>query len=1491
MSALSVPACMKRFTASAMATLASLSLLGLSTAAASVPQPQDNPASESSSTQAVGEGQFGSQSDDGLQSGDSDGGASGGGTQNPDAGTPPEDVTGGDAPQSDGDEAELDEDVVAVPLDEDVVAVPLDEDGVEVQSSEAVPFAGSAQGCSYADPGTGTYASTLCWLNMENVTAAYTFNETVNCTGWLVTTCSASGTYTSVRGSQYGHSTGTGFASAAFWNETNARNNAYAAARVSAGVWSPTAGATTTGYGPLKDFPIEVKLSDTFTLKANVSISSSGSGLAIDSKGFPTWESSTNCNDNGAFLGRCNFYTGVTGKPALNQSQNAGGNDTTIKLDQIKVVNQSDAAVGGFSIVVADAESTDNGESIEWSYGNTNSSGFLWLPNNPTAWANATGNSARKTAAVGNAYPGTDVNNWPQDSASTAYRTGTVTVKSTSDPGKKTGTGMLQIAPTNANTNFTVTQVMKGQSKQAVAFGVMLAGARVNVKVDDRILNSSGVASTTDFKASISTTSYGTTTTATGPTELSAQGSEQVYPLGVSGTIPVTFAEKTTADDFTPSYKKSWQCFKTQAGKTTQEPWSGNGGENPPGTEWTTLTGNQFVECTVTYKPPYLTLLKAVDQAQTAATNTADQWTLTATGATSKVSVPGSETAVATSKRAIAVTPTGGNPYALTEAGPTGTSPAPWPHGYDWTDISCKTQGGAALEPGVFTSTKSDDIVTSASLKIAKSDNIVCTYKNTAVEPKLELEKSADPVSGTTLSQNQFVTYKLTFGNSGGTTKAIINHVDHLKDLLDDADFVANSVRIGDGTETVYPVASISTPGIAVAETLTGDSPNLTITGDVPRNATRTVWFQVQVKTNLTDTDSRQSETAPLKGYELRNYLTEAEDSEGKPVVPPATCTEPAAGQKAACTSHPILAWKTTKMSQPLDGAALSVGGDLHYQIRVERINPDAEGNIEDIVVSDDLTQTFRFARWFPAAPVPSPAKQRGIYFYNSDGSGFIPTENQEGSGPHTNRLPNLQNAGGGGAASPDDIAAANAYVPAPVFTPNTTIECPGPGNIESTQGPHNPDCFMGTWKLTTAQFTLPTGAAYADVWFSVRIGFPSQSDDSTKIIWNDQSGFCGSAGATGCGDWDSSWKNYWQPYRQASTGDFFYNVAGAANAAESPAGESVSCSNATLSQDYVFNPAGQALYPQVTGVNGNGTDFTLGDSAAIYPVRPTDAPQDIRLPNPDPTKEPANVPDSCMVKQKVDENYFVIRKDLLFRNDSGQLDRAINMVGHHLTLEMQIGEALVPIENVCVSDAGGSPTYSAGTTALTCTSPAEPLMCTGWDEPGVTPEQGATCALFRPIASGAQAGRYRADRLPEATYFLTETKVPTAYRTGPGAWNSTDNTTPLPGAQLLAEKVKFEVTAESGRLIVPTDSGSQPACQIPYGGNVSDLPTACINPTGFVMVLTNVTGPRLPFTGGQWASVVAVGGALLLTITMGGVALWRRRQVNVPATDGSVRI
>ena len=853
--------------------------------------------------------------------------------------------------------------------------------------AEISPFA-AGNTCSYANANTGSYARTLCWLDLTGFTTAYTDRGAGN-----------SPRYVSVLGQAYG--------------STNTASTLYQSG--------------TTRYGPVTNYPIEVELSTSHVLTATLTVTASTTtGLPVTPVGFPTW--------SGAFLGNSGFYTGVDGAPALYHAIDAGGATTTVRLGDIAVTNTSTTPAtrtAGYSIVVADAESTDNNESITWS--TSGSAGFRWLPNNPTAWAAAGTNATRKTAAVGNACAGTATGNFTAANPATTPRSCT---PGSSQPSPKTGTAMLQASPTNATTAFSVTQAMLGGGKQAVAFGIVLGGARVNVQVADRVVGSTGAATDANFSASFSG-GGSTFSTSTGTPALTAPTDSQYLPLDVSSGTQLTFASSVSGTAAS-SYQQSWVCLRSTPDTTTQTRWPTTGSSaSPPTSTNAQIKGGEFLDCTVTYSPPYLSLVKTVVNTGTTATNTAAQFTLTATGQaapTSTISGPGNAAAAVT-KRAVAV-----GTYALTETAPTGTGA--WQFGYTWTNLTC-----TGATPTVTRDPESN-AVTTATAPVALGGDVTCTYTNTANAPRLVVSKAASPASGTTVPAGQVVTYTLTFDNTAGTAAMAVDHLDHLRDVLDDATYVAGSVRYGSSTATAPSSTSPLSPGITAA------APNaqsqMAITGTVPARGVRTMSFQVTVKPNAQDASQRQDAAAPLKGYLLRNHLTARTD----PV--PETC----ATASTTCTENPVRAWTLRKDSQPEDGAMIHSGGNIYYRVKITNYSGQ---NLTGVRVRDDLTETLAAATWDPTAPVAVPVPY-GLSFYDAAGQllGSSPWNPTTG--------------------------------PKPVASGTWAFDDQFPGGLPFPGG---------TWTFETPAFDVPaqiggTAVAYAIVGYVVRGGHVASPADPT---------------------------------------------------------------------------------------------------------------------------------------------------------------------------------------------------------------------------------------------------------------------------------------------------------------------------------------------------------------------------------------------------------
>ncbi|WP_299092036.1 LPXTG cell wall anchor domain-containing protein [uncultured Microbacterium sp.] len=759
----------------------------------------------------------------------------------------------------------------------------------------------------YANETGGTYKDNLCWLDMSYTNSAgqkvpiTTEYQQVGATqttcssewSWwngYVYTCTTTMAFASVLGAEYGslEISRTGSSST---NEQTARSSSVTAAQnVRAATLQASNGLY---YGSVTGFPISVALSEgayTFNAKIDIFAPAATPAQEVRGYGFPTW--------SGAFLGNNSFYVVPPAirssvYPALYQGpSSAGGGTTTVTLRDIQVLNGT-TPFAGYSVVVADAESTDEGETLTWSQ--SGGQGFRWLPNDPAAYATATGN-ARRTAAVGNACSGTNASNWPASLVASNPVTCSATGSST-----KTGTAMLQALPPANGSSFSVTQAMKGNGLQAVAFGLLTSRASVTVNVADRILGVNGAATAGTFDATVSTSgnSAVVATAQTGEAALTATRSLEL-PV-TAGGAQLRFASSTTAP-FASSYVVAWACSKTGGGAATTWPAGGGTSATPPSANdpWFVLQPSAFINCTVTYTPPYLTLVKSVDNGETGATNVPADFTLTAQRAGLSSTSVGGAAAV---KKPVAV-----GTYDLTESGPTNGG---WPYGYDWRALTCVAASGAA--PTVTTTKDAQTTaITAATVAIAAGRSVTCTYGNVALVPKLVIGKSVDPASGTLVDPGQVVTYTLTFDNRSGTSAAPVNHVDHLRDVLDDSVLNTSSIRYG--TSATAPPGSMTPAGVtATVAGVSTTAPTLTLVGSVPRAQIRVISFTVTVKANATDAAARSAAAAPLRGFVLQNYLTAVG------AQPPSTCAAPPVTAPATCTINEI---RATTIVLPLTGGS-----------------------------------------------------------------------------------------------------------------------------------------------------------------------------------------------------------------------------------------------------------------------------------------------------------------------------------------------------------------------------------------------------------------------------------------------------------------------------------------------------------------------------------------------------------------------------------------
>ncbi|MGA8810266.1 MAG: hypothetical protein WB973_20535, partial [Thermoanaerobaculia bacterium] len=283
----------------------------------------------------------------------------------------------------------------------------------------------------------------------------------------------------------------------------------------------------------------------TFALPGGYTLTSTlkVSGGPVTPSALPTYSA--------AYLGSTGHYSGVSGEPALYQS--TLGTTTTASLTEISMTDSTGAATGGYALVSADAESTDQTESITW----TASSPLTSLTATPSG--NGIGNSC------GGAYTGI----------------GTTTVTCIgSGFGPRTGTPILA-----ARTPTVFSQQMVGAGQQAIAFGVLVATIALTKTVVNRLPGD-------EFRVTASSADGSVLGTGdTGGGDTASTGQITVLTSGAGETY--TFTETATAGRLS-NYDGTWTCTRNGA----SDPALPTGDAGPTAT---VLVGiGDFVRCTIT---------------------------------------------------------------------------------------------------------------------------------------------------------------------------------------------------------------------------------------------------------------------------------------------------------------------------------------------------------------------------------------------------------------------------------------------------------------------------------------------------------------------------------------------------------------------------------------------------------------------------------------------------------------------------------------------------------------------------------------------------------------------------------------------------------------------------------------------------------------------------------------------------------------------------
>ncbi len=404
-------------------------------------------------------------------------------------------------------------------------------------------------------------------------------------------------------------------------------------------------------------------------------------GSTVAASTLPTWQ--------GAYLGNTasgvGGYYGISGRPALYQ---AAAGTTTLTLTGITLQDSSGTAVSGFALVGADAESSDNGESITWTSNKT------LVPIGPL------GNACRGTLVWSNGNK-TALCNGLQSGAT------------------KTGTAILY-----SQDPTTFTQTMVGGGLQAVGFGVMVSG----VQLKKAVVNP--VSATDGFTISVAPSEQGAvlgSATANAASNWTAD-TGQLYWIAAGSNQDFIMSETTVGTTDSANYEPTWVCTKNGASysPTVVSATSRNA----------TLAFGDFVVCTITNTGPALTLTKRVDTSAGGRLTPSD-WTLSATtsGGVAAISEAPSHSAGSTGNVATASTATVPVPVGHLTLAELGTAA-----GADWYEAgawSCTNAGS-----GTFVLNGSD-------LTVTAGNSLTCTITNTYVpRPTIALWKTTLGTAG-----------------------------------------------------------------------------------------------------------------------------------------------------------------------------------------------------------------------------------------------------------------------------------------------------------------------------------------------------------------------------------------------------------------------------------------------------------------------------------------------------------------------------------------------------------------------------------------------------------------------------------------------------------------------------------------------------------------------------------------------------------------------
>lgn len=466
-------------------------------------------------------------------------------------------------------------------------------------------------------------------------------------------------------------------------------------------------------------------------------------GAAITSIAAPSW--------TGAAVGNTAFL-GIPNRPILYQTA-AGTTQVTISAITITPPPGS-PAVTAYMFVAADAESSNNGESLSF---NTNGGNWTLLD--------------QVDPISGNLYP-------------TTTGIGTATFTEAGVAGTVGGYIVGSTSPTQVRTTLV------GGGLQGAMFAVRFASIRLT-----KVINGARVDASDQFKFDVKATSSGAIL-ATGTTTGTGAGPFTAAAVSLASGIPLTLTEPMAGGSLNPitSYSPSLSCTNTATGSTTPLPVN----LSTTSYDFGALQFGDAVACTFTNTAfPHVRIQKALGGAGRRFAT--DQFTMNITQGVTAVATTtttGTGTTVANGATGL-IKVTSGQPYTFAEAA-SGTTVLSQ---YTATMSCTNARNGSTASYAV-----------PSTLTPVLGDLITCTVTNTprAANASLTTVKSSfvisDPVNGATnpkLIPGAVLSYAINVSNSGtlGVDSSTVFILDPLPTTVEYNG--ASTVTFGNG-----PVAS-----------------------------------------------------------------------------------------------------------------------------------------------------------------------------------------------------------------------------------------------------------------------------------------------------------------------------------------------------------------------------------------------------------------------------------------------------------------------------------------------------------------------------------------------------------------------------------------------------------------------------------------------------------------------------------------------------------